>query len=179
MISIGGAFFILVSIMLWVFITSKGNWAVKAALITSILYVFSSINNSTDSFYGWPSEASVPDKFQIHWVIINEPNRANDDPGSIYVWLTDIESESAESSGCNGAYINFKKNHSGQPRAYVMPYSVEKHESLEEAMSMIRDGNTVLAGKPNGELDGDQSEELSESDDFIIYKLPEVLLQPK
>ena len=144
-------------------------------------------NNATKVHILPPPELILPPiatnvrqvNIQIHWVIISEPNRANNDPGRIYVWLTDIGDKDSRSSGCNGAYINFERKHDGQPRAYVMPYSVEKHKALEEAMSMIKGGSTVLAGRPGVEPKGDQSEALSESDDFIIYKLPEVLLQPK
>jgi hypothetical protein len=176
------SFFILSAIILWIFISTKGKWLPKAIAISLVLYFFVSIENSMDSFSGWPTKDSVPDKFQIHWVVIDEPNYANDNPGKIYIWATDIsEHKNDNTYGCDGGYLNFKNNHHGEPRVYYIEYSEEMHERLQGVMPNLKRGVPVLGGKPTGpDSDtGGQKSNLAEGDEFILYSLPEVFMQPK
>tara|TARA_B100000131_G_scaffold323122_1_gene379966 strand:- start:4412 stop:4963 length:552 start_codon:yes stop_codon:yes gene_type:complete len=178
------SFFILSVIILWMFIRVKGQWLPKAIAISLVLYFFASIDNSMDSFSGWPTKDAVPDKFQIHWVIIDEPNRANNDPGKIYLWATDIgeHKEDQDLYGCSGLFLNFKKKYHGEPRVYEIEYSEEMHENLQDAMPNLKKGIPLLAGKPkntDSDTGSNGSSELTDSDEFILYSLPEVFMQPK
>ena len=176
------SFFILSAIILWMFINTKGRWLPKAIAISLVLYFFASIDNSMDSFSGWPTKDSMPDKFQIHWVVIDEPNIANNNPGKIYIWAIDItEHKDDDMYGCDGVFLNFKKRHHGEPRVYEIKYSEEMHEKLQGVMPDLKRGTPVLGGRPvEAESDtGGQKSDLTESDEFILYSLPEVFLQPK
>ena len=176
------SFFILSAIVLWIFISTKGRWLPKAIAISLVLFFFASINNSMDSFSGWPTKDSVPSKFQIHWATIDEPNAASNNLGKIYIWVTDISEHKSESPyGCDGAFLSFKSNHHGEPRAYEVDYSEEMHKRLQDVMPSLKRGDPVLGGRPvrQDSDSGGQPNNLTESDEFILYSLPEVFMQPK
>ena len=70
--SISLAFFVLASLLLWFIIGSKGRWSVKALVIACVLYSCLSINLSLDNLFGWPSNQSMPEAFQVHWIKIKD-----------------------------------------------------------------------------------------------------------
>ena len=65
---------------------------------------------STTGLIGWPSEARVPERFQLHWATVVEPDKLNGVPGSIYLWIEGLDET---------------KDVAGMPRAYRVPYSRE------------------------------------------------------
>ena len=182
--SLGFSFFILSIIALWVFIGSKGNWLTKALLISSILYFFGSVNSSMDSFSGWPTNDSLPEKFQVYWFVIDEPNLANNNPGKIYIWIIDIgEKKEYSNYGCNGLFLSFEEDHYGKPRVYKIKYSTKMHKRLQDILPSLLRGATVLGGKRQSKDDDTGAiSELNDSDvsdEFMLYDLPEVLIQSK
>jgi hypothetical protein len=46
---------------------------------------------SVTELIGWPTEARVPDHFQLHWATIVEPDKLNGLPGSIYLWVEALD----------------------------------------------------------------------------------------
>ena len=66
--SIPLAFFILSALLLWLIIGVKGRWSVKALVISLVLYSCLSIDFSLANLTGWPSDQSLPDNFQVHWI---------------------------------------------------------------------------------------------------------------
>ena len=75
--SIALTFFIISSLLLWIVIGSKGHWGLKAVTIAFVLYFCLSINLSLSNLLGWPSDQSLPEEFQVHWIEIKEPNKSN------------------------------------------------------------------------------------------------------
>ena len=177
-------FFILSAIALWIFIGSKGNWVTKALLISAILYFFGSVNSSMDSFSGWPTNDSLPEKFQVHWFVVDEPNLANNNPGKIYIWIVDIgEEEERGSHGCNGLFLSFEEDHNGEPRVYEIKYSTKMHKRLQDVMPSLLRGAPVLGGKPKKKTDDtgviSELNDSDVSDEFMLYDLPEISVEPK
>ena len=196
--SISLAFFVLASLLLWFIIGSKGRWSVKALVIACVLYSCLSINLSLDNLFGWPSNQSMPEAFQVHWIKIKEPDKRTGEKGYIYVWATDLSGEQPETSGWKGLkgyFVSFDNYDPTEPRAYRLDYSKEGHERAQGALSSLMGGGKV-GGKNNGKDKGGEGKDkgkgsgkdkgkgkgdgsLSRSDDIIFHDLPPSRLPDK
>lgn len=88
-------------------IASRWHWGVKSAAIAVTTLFFGVSYGSIAGLIGWPSEARVPEHFQLHWATVVEPDKLNGLPGSIYLWLEELDDD------------NIPK---GTPRAFRVPY---------------------------------------------------------
>jgi hypothetical protein len=85
---------------------------------------------------GLPSDGAPPPFFQLHWARVVEPNIVGQEPGHIFLWLEALDADNYPS---------------GEPRAYVVPYSPDLVRQVEEAMGQIRDGEEVAGEIPTGD----------------------------
>jgi hypothetical protein len=171
------SFIALSSLVLWFVIGSRGIWGLKMVAIASSIYLMLSIAGSMDEFRGWPTVSSMPEKFQVHWVIIDEPNYAMGHEGAIYIWATPNENGSIERDGWMSWLVLFRDDNDGHPRAYKIPYGVRTHERLEPMMAKIKDGDRIIG--MNLTEEGDGSEEGDSLQDLIFYDFPKVKMQQK
>jgi hypothetical protein len=150
------AFLVISALILWFIIGSKGQWGIKAATISLALYFCLSIGLSLENLAGWPSGQELPEKFEVHWIVIKEPNKKTGEKGAVYIWARDIEPQEKD-----GWWLQFSSNDRDEPRVYQVPYSRELHEQSEGAMEKIKAGGKVGGkkgdgkGKGEGEGDGD------------------------
>ena len=198
--SIALTFFIISSLLLWIVIGSKGHWGLKAVTIAFVLYFCLSINLSLSNLLGWPSDQSLPEEFQVHWIEIKEPNKRTGDKGCVYVWATGSEGEHHKTDGWRTLLVYFQNYDPTEPRAYRLNYSRELHERSQEALGKIKNGEGVGGknngrGKGKGEGEGDGKGKgkgngdgkngqagggsLSNSDDIIFHNLPPSKLPDK
>ena len=194
--SIALTFFIISSLLLWIVIGSKGHWGLKAVTIAFVLYFCLSINISLSNLLGWPSDQSLPEKFQVHWIEIKEPNKRTGDKGCVYVWATSSAGEHHEEDGWRTLFVYFQNYDPTEPRAYRLNYSRELHERSQEAVGKIKNGEGVGGknngqgkgkgegdGKGKGNGDGKNGQKgggsLSNSDDIIFHELPPSKLPDK
>ena len=164
-IGISASFLVLIVLILWMIIISKGGmWTIKsivifiAALFTIIVFL------SLKNFIGWPSTSKLPEEFQLHWAIIHEPNKLERKEGYIYMWTTELS-------------VNGKN--SGIPRAYKSKYTRKNHEQVAAALLRLGDGILQKGEKVEAKEDIDTEEDLSNLQDFVIYDLPKPLLPQK
>ena len=164
-IGISASFLVLIALILWMIIISKGGmWTVKSIII-SIATLFSIVVLlSLKNFIGWPSKSKLPEEFQLHWAIIHEPNKLERKKGYIYIWATELNSNS------EGA---------GIPRAYKSKYTRENHEQVAAALLRLGDGILQKGEKVKAKEDIETEEDLSKLQDFVIYDLPKPLLPQK
>jgi hypothetical protein len=134
-------------------------------IFTTLLYFIS--YQGWQSVQGWPARVDVPERFQLHASVIDEPDKATGSPGSITIWATDLSSgEPADS-----------------PRAYRLNYTKELHGNLEEALRNMRNGiiqlgrRTAVTEKPGQPLDFTRIGEIREK--IEIYSLPDPALPEK
>jgi|TARA_R100000808_G_scaffold3827_2_gene13124 hypothetical protein len=144
------AFVLLAAIILWFVIGSKGQWHLKALCIALTLYFSLCLSQSLHDVAGWPSSDELPDKFEIHWGLIQEPDKVTGEEGRIYLWLTPKEEE--EDSGW---ILSFYDAITDTPRVYSIPYSRENHGKVEGAVEGIKQGQRMQGGKGDGEGDGE------------------------
>ncbi len=90
------AFGIMLFLLLWLIIFTEGKWFLKFAAVAATLFFSVSLWHSIDSLLGLPSETQLPDKFLVHWIVIEEPNKITGDEGSIYIWAKDLGEDAIE-----------------------------------------------------------------------------------
>lgn len=145
-------FVLIATLVLWFIIGSKGHWLIKAVVIFSSLYFCLSVGFSIKDYMGWPTEEDLPDKFVVHWVVIEEPDKQTGDKGSVYIWIKPLLKTKNTRETWEDYLLSFYDSQS-KPRAHQMFYSKDLHERAQEAIEMIRKGQRVggLNGKGKGE----------------------------
>lgn len=110
------------------------HWSIKAGaiIVASLFYLITLM--TLPGFYGWPTSESLPQKFRLVSMEVQEP-RNEVDPGVIYLWVVSFEDASDE------------------PRAYRLPYTRELHSRLTAAGKRMEFGQT-LAGELESETGG-------------------------
>lgn len=152
LIAIPAAFVVLMSILLWFIIGSKGHW---------ILKFFSTILALSFSFFIWSSFSDIagysasgiplPDKFQVYWMIVEEPSHT-DKEGAIYLWVSPLNEFNIPIKEEETFSLVRQKG----PRTYALPYTREMHEQSQEVIKKLKAGKKVVGqGKNDGEMDGD------------------------
>nr|WP_298686160.1 hypothetical protein [uncultured Dongia sp.] len=116
---------LLLVVMAWLSIPRSIKIAV--ILIASIFYI--AVFFAMQGLLGWSAPVAVPDRFQVLWTRIIEPNPAQEKPGAIHLWLEELDDSNLPS---------------GVPRAYLLPYSTELARRVSAAQGEIE------AGRPQG-----------------------------
>ncbi|HEX2842691.1 hypothetical protein [Hyphomicrobium sp.] len=100
--------------------------AVKIAII-AVMGVFNvAVFFWSQSLLGWSAGTAMPERFQVLWTRVLEPNVSKQFPGAIHLWVEELDERNIPS---------------GEPRAYVVPYSVALARKTAEAQSEIKKGN--------------------------------------
>ena len=164
-IGLSASFLLLVALILWLIILSKGKfWIIKSIVITAATIFSIIVLLSLKDFIGWPSKSKVPQEFQLHWAIIDEPNKIKNTEGAIYMWITKLDKEN--------------KN-KGLPRAYKIKYTRKNHEEIMKGLIALGDGVQQKGKMVKVEEDIDIEEDLSNLQEIEIYELPKPLLPEK
>ena len=121
------------AVLILVLLTSRINlWLKCGLIIASSIFYFCSYQGWKQS-QGWPAAVSLPNKFLLHYAVIEEPDKKTDNQGSIYLWLTDLASDQP----------------AAQPRSYRINYLQETHVQVVKAMKKITGGNIQIGIKLN------------------------------
>lgn len=99
---------------------------VKMGFIFALTFFYVAVFFSSQSLLGWAAASAVPERFQILWTRIVEPNPSRQWPGAIYLWVEELDRHNIAS---------------GVPRAFVVPYSVELASRVSTAQAEIKKGN--------------------------------------
>ena len=162
-IGLSSSFLLLVALILWLIIISKGKfWIIKSIVITIATLFSIVVLLSLKDFIGWPSKSTLPQEFQLHWAIIDEPDKIKNTEGAIYMWVTELDNEN--------------KN-KGLPRAYKIDYTRKNHEEIMKGLISLGDGIQQKGEKVKENIDID--EDLSNLQEIVIYELPKPLLPEK
>lgn len=95
---------------------------------------------------GWPAPLAVPDRFKVVATRVVEPDLRHQRPGAVHVWLEELDDRNLPS---------------GEPRAYVLPYSTDLAARVSAAQSELNKGNAqggtsraLASGFGNGAPEG-------------------------
>src|SRR5262249_26217069 len=105
-IGVALSYVVIAVLLLSLNLASRWHWGVQAAAIAVTALFFGLSYASISGLIGWPSEARVPEHFQLHWATVVEPDKLNGLPGSIYLWLESL---------------NESNMPAGTPRAFRVP----------------------------------------------------------
>ena len=164
-IGLSASFLVLVALILWLIILSKGKlWKIKSIIITLSTLFSIVVLLSLKDFIGWPSKSKLPQEFQLHWAIIDEPDKIKNTEGSIYMWITTLDRDNKSK---------------GLPRAYKIDYTRKNHEEIMKGLISLGDGIQQKGEKVKVKENIDIEEDLSNLQEIVIYELPKPLLPEK
>ena len=123
------AYAIIGALLLLVLVYAHLHWSLKAVavVVTSAFYVISF--TEMRGLLGWATTARLPASFKLLQARIVEPHSLEGDPGSIYLWVEELDADNRPSA---------------IPRAFRVPYSDALAEKTHTAE------NEIAAGHPQG-----------------------------
>ena len=92
------------------------------SLLLPLIYYFHWIGLQESK--GWPSNQTLPTQFELLSADVVEPNPLKEVSGNIHLWIRPKEN--------------------GSPRAYILPYSRDLHNSLFRAKQAMSHGRAQL-----------------------------------
>ena len=108
---------------------------VKASSIVIVSLFYWVTYDSLTGLMGWPTTASMPEKFLLLARVVVEPDKESGDSGAVYLWADDLG----------------EGRPSMIPRAYHLPYDAVLHKRVEEAIKRQRQGIVQVGTAKNGE----------------------------
>jgi hypothetical protein len=100
--------------------------AVKVALVAAMTAFYAAVFFFSQSLLGWAATTAVPERFQVLWTRVVEPNLSRQSGGAIYLWVEELDERNIPS---------------GEPRAYVLAYSTALADKAATAQAEIKKGN--------------------------------------
>jgi hypothetical protein len=181
------AYGLVMMLLLSLNLTSLWRWWIKAGAIVVTTAFFGVSYLAITGLMGWPTTQKLPSRFNMVSSVIVEPDRRTNNPGSIYLWASEIDQNNVPAS---------------VPRSYRIAYSSglarkisgaqEKHDSGQEVMGVISDREQEKEAErrtdiKNGRIqdNGQQAPATDtttireDGDDISFQDLPPVLLPDK
>ena len=125
LIEVGCSYVVVLVLLLSLNLASRWHWGVKAVAIAVTSVFFGVSYASIAGLIGWPSEARVPEHFQLDWATVVEPDKLNGSRGSIYLWVEALDENNAPA---------------GTPRAFRVPFSRDLADRIGHAKERIEQG---------------------------------------
>src|SRR5271155_410478 len=82
---IAASYVVILVLLLSLNLSSRWHWGIKATAIAITTLFFGVSYVSITGLIGWPSEARVPEHFQLHWATVVEPDMLNGTPRAFRV----------------------------------------------------------------------------------------------
>ncbi len=165
---------LLLSVVIW---NRQRAWIRGLAIAVTFVFFFVTWT-SVRNLLGWPTEQAMPDRFEILFATIQEPDEVTRTPGAIYVWAWELPGDGPVAAGdiYDPARFDTRVGSGQMPRAYMLPYDRPTHREVQEAMVKIVQGTRqvgVTDRKPK------KPGEYAEQSRFSFYDRPDPILPPK
>ena len=135
LVTLALAYLAVAGLLLLVLIQSGIRWWFKLLLILMVTgFAWGSYQGWKQS-QGWPSPVATPDKFLLHFAVIEEPDDERGTEGAIFLWLTDLANDQLAE----------------EPRAYRLVYDQQVHARVESAMRRAKAGNLQMGIRRGGD----------------------------
>lgn len=115
-------------------LNSSWIWPIKAIAVGTALPLFLMTFIALEGLMGWPSDADLPEDFQLHAAVIEEPMSGQDQSGAIYLWLT------SKADMLNDIVV---PEADALPRAFALPYSRDLHNRVDAMKEALQNGKMV------------------------------------
>jgi hypothetical protein len=122
-------FLVLALLLLSLNLTSLWKWWIKAGAIVVTLGSVIVLYFAMTGLIGWASPGEMPKRFGLLATRIVEPDKLNNLPGAIYLWVEEVDDRQIVIS---------------PPRAFQVPYKVEIATEVASAQQQIEGGGKVL-----------------------------------
>lgn len=99
---------------------------VKVAIVACMTVVYAAFFFFAQGLLGWAAATAVPERFQVLWTRVVEPNPVRGSAGAIYLWVEALDDRNIAG---------------GTPRAFVVPYSAALADKVSTARAEIKKGN--------------------------------------
>src|SRR5215813_5852257 len=125
-VALSVSYALIAALLLVILVYARLPWPAKAiaVVVTSAFYVVSFVG--ARGLLGWASVDRLPPSFKLLQARIVDPHTVEGDPGSIYLWVEELDSDNRPS---------------GVPRAYRLPYSDTLAEKTQEAERQMASGH--------------------------------------
>ncbi|MEE9352712.1 MAG: hypothetical protein V3U78_10675 [Thiotrichaceae bacterium] len=114
---------------------------------------------------GWPSDQTLPLRFELISADVLEPNPLKEIKGNIHLWVRPLEKEGG-------------KTRTHTPRAYILPYSRALHKKLYETKQRTQQGRNQM-GLLYDEASGGSGASLGNGRKLDFKDMPQQRLPPK
>lgn len=111
-------------------LASTAGWRSKLALVAAAPLVAFALWQASRVPAGWPTTHQPPPAATFAWGIVDEPDPASGDPGSIYLWLLPADA--------------------ARPRAFRLPYSRRLHRQVQAAIGAEKRGRSTSVAAQRG-----------------------------
>ncbi len=122
-------FLVLALLLLSLNLASLWKWWIKAAAIVVTLGSVLVLYFTMTGLIGWASPGEMPKRFSLLATRIVEPDKLNNLPGHIYLWLEEVDDRQIVIS---------------PPRAFEVPYKVEIATDVATAQQELEGGGKIL-----------------------------------
>ncbi len=128
-VTLAVAYAVIGALLLIVLVYARLHWSLKAiaVVLTSAFYVISF--SGMRGLLGWATTDTLPVSFKLLSARIVEPHSLEGDPGSIYLWVEELDQDNRPSA---------------IPRAFRVPYDAALAGKTHAAE------NEIKAGRPQG-----------------------------
>ena len=132
------AYLIVIAATMWVVVATRGRWWLKGIIVIATVTFSITLWRSLPALQGWPVEAEMPARFEIKWLITEEPGKKTRGSGAVYVWAVDLD---AGRAAREPFFLRMhRKGERPEPRLYRLPYSRPLHDQAKEIQDQIRGG---------------------------------------
>lgn len=125
--------------------TGMARWLAATAVAAMSAFYIATFYWVT-GLLGWSAPLAVPDRFKVVATRVVEPDLRHQRPGAVHVWLEELDDRNISS---------------GEPRAYILPYSTELAARVSAAQAEINKGHAqggtsraLVSGFGNGAPEG-------------------------
>jgi hypothetical protein len=142
------AYLIVAAAAMWILVAVRGRWWLKGAVIFLAVVFSVALWHSLSTLQGWPVEAEMPARFEIKWLVTEEPDKQGRRPGAVFVWAVDLEPDRATRKPF---FLRLhRKGEDPEPRIYRLPYSRPLHEQAREIQDKLMGGKRFFAVMKKG-----------------------------
>ncbi|MCY4215071.1 MAG: hypothetical protein OXF68_15795 [Gammaproteobacteria bacterium] len=135
------AYAVIVALLLNLGLASRWGLAVKLGAIVVASGFYIAAFEGHKQLMGWATSAEMPEQFRLHWITIEEPDKASRSPGSIFFWISELDVAGLVASA---------------PRAYRLPWDEATAQAAEDALAALNEGEPLNGFISRGAIAADE-----------------------
>lgn len=128
-LSLALAYVFLLFLVLLAVLKSDLGAGLKFVLLSLCLGFYLWHYNALQDYLGWPASSGIPQNFELISSFTVEPDLKRDEPGSIFIWVRDLDSDLL------------------LPRSFRLPYQPQQHRQVNDTLQRQQQGERFV-GRP-------------------------------